>query len=135
MSDSYDEYSRETIWGSHDGRELPIKELEDSHILNLLTYIGKRKSRIEDSIKEIDPVININLYEYKISALNRNKSLLKVINEEIDLRGLDIKLVEGGKPLPYKIGGRWYIWKDGDPRPTLIPNSIDFIKPLDGKED
>lgn len=123
-------YSRETLWGTYDDRELPIKDLEDSHILNLLTYLGKRVLLLESGLSSLDRTKEETLYNIKSNRLRINKRLLEVINEEIDLRGLDRDLVSGGKPLPFKKDGRWMIWKDGDRAPTPIPNSIDFIKPI-----
>ncbi len=126
--DTFEEFSRETVWGTYDGREIPIKDLEDTHILNLLLYLGRRISNIKKEMENIDKD-NI-LYEIKSEKLCKNESILKVINEEIDLRGLDRNRVANGKSLPFKKDGKWMIWKEGDPRPTPIPNSIDFIKPI-----
>jgi hypothetical protein len=124
-----EEYTRDTLWRTYDGRELPIRELEDSHILNLLNYIGRKYDLAKQYLAEADPKDDIML-EIRQERFDAQESLLNVINTEIDLRGLDRNRVADGKSLPFKKDGRWMEWKKGDPRPTPIPNSIDFIKPI-----
>jgi len=120
-------YTRESIWRTHDGRDLAFKDLEDSHILNLIEFM---KNNVAKAEKALENSSNEFLLEIRTERLNKNKSMLKVINEEVDLRKLDRSKVANGKRLPFKKEGVWVEWKKGEPRPTPIPNSIDFIKPI-----
>ena len=123
------EYGRDTLWRTYDGRELPIRELEDTHILNLLNYIGRRVDKSKKALDELDSSEVLG-YGYREHRLLGNKAMLNVIKQEIAIRDLDVSRVAGGKNLPFKKDGNWMIWKEGDRLPTQIPNSIDFIKPI-----
>jgi len=130
-------YTRNSTWETYDGRKSPIKDLEDTHILNLVNFMSRRVKKAEESVKEeIDKIDSIDLIiNMRKKRLSKNQQVLKVILEEVELRNLDLTKIASGKSLPFKKDGRWWQWKEGDPRPTPIPNSIDFIKPLDGSED
>jgi len=129
-----EKFTRETKWRTYDGREIPIKDLKDTHVLNLLNYtwrnVEKYKKHLEEGDKTNEFIIEIRQERYYKSL-----EMYNLINAEIELRRLDRSKVAGGKNLPFKKDGQWLIWKEGDRLPTPIPNSIDFIKPLDGSED
>ena len=133
-------FNRESEWGTYDGRKVKIKDMEDSHVLNLLSYIGRRVSSIQDQMNTYlkDGVTGGNEYEsmmyaVKQDCLDKNLKILNVINEEIDIRDLDRSKVEGEKSLPFKKDGIWMEWKKDAPRPTPVPSSIDFISPLEDR--
>jgi len=121
-------FTRESLWGTYDGRRIPIKELEDSHILNLIDFVERKVEKAAGYLEESDG--NSILFEIKQERLDKQKEILKVINEEVDLRKLDRSKVADGKRLPFKKDGVWMEWRKGEPRPTPIPNSINFIKPI-----
>jgi len=121
-------FTRESLWGTYDGRRIPIKELEDSHVLNLIDFVERRVEKIEKSLK--DAAGQEFVLEIRAEKLNKEKNILKVINEEVDFRKLDRSKVANGKRLPFKKEGVWMEWRKGERRPTPIPNSIDFIKPI-----
>jgi len=131
-------YSRETIWRTYDDRQLPIKDLEDNHILNLINQINQRINSLKKYLKELRESVNSDEYslvaikfEMNLEKYNLNLELLDVIHEEVKIRNLDISKVKNSKNLPFKNrDGEWMLWKEEVKRPTLIPNSIDFIKPL-----
>jgi len=123
-----DIFTRDSLWGTYDGRRIPIKDLEDTHILNLIDFVGRKVEKAEENFK--DCTGNEFVLEIRADRLEREKTILKVINEEVDLRKLDRSKVANGKRLPFKKEGIWMEWKKGEPRPTPIPNSIDFIKPI-----
>jgi len=131
-----EEYSRETIWKSYDGSEKPIKDLEDSHILNLIDYTARRLEKEVAYLESLDPndEDELDLYEIRKEQrqerVDRAKAIHQIIQEEAEMRNLDRSLVANGKRLPFKKDGKWMIWKEGDRLPTEVPQSIDFIKPL-----
>jgi len=76
------EISRETAWeanGKHSSKKaIPIKDLEDSHIVNICLWL---------------PGV---LEQYGVHG----SKIQAVINEEVELRGLS-EVVEKGEYLPY----------------------------------
>ena len=123
--------TRDTLWGTHDGRRVAFKDMEDTHLLNMLGFLGRRIEKIKNDIKDF-PEMDPDTLSFLCCKLTLNEDMLKVVDGEVDSRKLDRSLVADGKSLPFKKGDDWYIWKKGDSKPTKIPNSIDFIKPLNG---
>jgi len=138
------EYSRDTKWGTFDGRKIPFRDLEDNHILNLYNFIGRRIKKAEEDIKNMDSGDNkIYKEEYykelirplKVDKLKINEILFQLVLQEIEIRDLDTDLVKNEKSLPFRKDGKWWEWKIGARMPTPIPNSIVFMKGLDEEED
>lgn len=131
------EFTRETKWRTYDGSEIPVKDLEDSHILNLLGYIGRSVTnyhkQIEDLSDDLSNEYNAWMLDLKQSHLDKNLTILNVINEEIELRDLDRSKADGEHSLPFKKDGVWMEWKKGSPLPTQVPSSIDFISPVEDR--
>jgi hypothetical protein len=128
-------FTREDTWRTYDGTVKPIKDLEDSHILNLIAYTAYKLEGYVSYLEELDPendpedMYGIQ-YEMRQRRVSKYTAIHQVIQEEVDLRNLDRSLVSEGKRLPFKKDGKWMIWKKGDKAPTEVPQSIDFIKPL-----
>lgn len=77
-------YSRETKWGSYDGRYTKICDLEDTHLANVILHVSKRS-------EEGDP-------------------LLAVLKEEAKIRGLKDAFLERAQ-IPHRGNdGSWYVW-------------------------
>ena len=130
---SPDKITRNTLWQTYDGRIIPIKNLEDSHILNLLNYLTNKIKGLKKDIKNSNNKYIKNIFQ---TASDKSQAVLKVIDKEIDRRKLDRSLVAGDKTLPFQDkNGNWMEWKTGSPLPTKIPQSIDFINPLKEKID
>lgn len=131
------EFTRETKWGTYDGRRIPIKDLEDSHILNLLGYVGRRvtnyRKQLEELSEDLSSEFNVRMAELKQKHIDKNLIILNVINEEIEIRNLDRSKAEGEDSLPFKKNGVWMEWKKDCPRPTPIPASIDFMSPIEDR--
>jgi len=130
-------FTRETEWGTYDGRKIPIKDLEDSHILNLLGYIGRRvnnyRKQLEELQEDLSSEYSVRMVELKQSRIDKNLVILNVINEEIEIRNLDRSKAAGEHSLPFKKDGVWMEWKKDCPRPTPIPASIDFMSPIEDR--
>jgi len=130
-------FTRESEWRTHDGRKIPIKDLDDSHVLNLLNYMERSVNKSRKQIEKLDEDTNGEYPFSKIrfiqNLLDKNLVKLNVINEEIELRNLDRSKSDGGHGLPFKKNGVWVEWKKGFSRPTPIPASIDFINPIEDR--
>ena len=46
---SFDEF-RDTLWGSQDGRRTKIKDLDDSHLVNVLNWVADRPECYPDHL-------------------------------------------------------------------------------------
>jgi len=130
-------FTRDSKWGIYDGRKIPIKDLEDSHILNLLGYLGRRvnnyREQVEELRKDLSLEYSVLLADLKQRHVEKNLVILNVINEEIEIRNLDRSKADGEHSLPFKKDGVWMEWKKDFPRPTPIPSSIDFMSPIEDR--
>lgn len=78
-------YSKDTVWTSHDGRRNKIRDLEDTHLANLILFVSKRSWENDDI-------------------------LVSVLKEEAKDRGLTDIFLERAQ-IPHKArDGRWYMW-------------------------
>jgi hypothetical protein len=79
--------SRESYWTLHDGTKVKIKNLENSHLLNIVLHVSKRLE--------------------KHNLPKKHSKVLMILNEELKSRGL--KRIR--KPLPFiSDDGSMKIW-------------------------
>ena len=126
-------FTRESKWSSYDGTEVPIKDLEDTHILNLIEFTYNNIIKAQESVANYvcdGSDYSASKLELRVERLEFKKQVHEVINAEVELRGLDLSRVSDGKRLPFLKNGEWMVWKKGERSPTAIPKSIDFIKPV-----
>ena len=75
-------YNRDTTWGTLDGREIPIRCLEDTHLANIIAWVSDRP------------------FSYRAE-------LLSVLKKEAKLRKLGQEFLDGA-PYPFKdVDGKW----------------------------
>ena len=133
LDEEKDFFTRESEWEQYDGNQTPIKNLNDAHILNLLGYLSRKIKKLKDTLKDYQNNNISNLAFLNKKGLEKNLIILKVINEEIDIRKLDRSKADGEKSLPFKKNGVWMEWLKNSPRPTPVPLSIAFINPIEDK--
>ena len=123
------EISRDTKWGSYDGRVKRIKDLEDTHVLNLVGYTRKRIKKLEVIIQE---KMDNELFEsanYLKETLEIQKKLEEVFREEVKLRKLEITPAAEEGIIPFRDkDGNLMRWSYENNSPYKIPNSVRFIK-------
>ena len=73
---------REYEWHCADGRIIEIKELEDTHLANIIQALKKNQ---------------------------RGHALISVMEEEAEYRGLSTDFLSLAQ-IPYKKDGAWYTW-------------------------
>jgi hypothetical protein len=88
--------TRESFWHSHLGKKAKIKDLDDTHIANLVDYARKNQNYWNDGAH-----------------------LVKVLETEASLRNLSDKMV-GRTQIPYQHNGIWYVWNFEMNRPEAI---------------
>lgn len=75
-------YNRDTTWGTLDGREIPIRCLDDTHLANIIAWVKDR-------------------------PLNYRYELLAVLKKEAKIRKLSQEFLDGA-PYPFRdIDGKW----------------------------
>lgn len=57
-------YTRDTLWGSQDGKYRKIRDLEDTHLANIITYLIT-------NFGEEDPILAVMIQEAYIRGLTR----------------------------------------------------------------
>lgn len=78
----YGRYNRDTTWGTLDGREIPIRCLEDTHLANIIAWVTARP------------------FSYRAE-------LLTVLKKEAKIRKLSQEFLDGA-PYPFKdVDGKW----------------------------
>jgi len=78
------ELSRDSLWGCNDGRRIKIKDLEDTHVANI-----------------IDWALKTGYPESK---------LIRIMKKELKIRGISHKFSDRSQ-IPYKNqSGKWEIW-------------------------
>lgn len=91
---SKDTYSRDTLWGCNDGRMIKFRDLEDTHVANIIDWT-KRTG---------DP----------------KSKLVKTMQEELKIRGISHKFSDRSQ-IPYKNQrGKWEIWNFDTNEPMEI---------------
>ena len=130
-----DEITRDTECGSYDGSLQQIKDLEDTHILNISVYLEDKLEKYEQRKKQLldeeDPFdlrdIKIERYDELIKTC---LAFIGIIKDEIELRELDIALVKEG-PIPFKDkNGRDMEWSVDEGKPMRVSNTLKYLKNL-----
>ena len=76
---------RDMVWTTFDGRHIKIRDLEDTHVANLIDYLSHRR-------------------------LSRDGELITFLKKEAKLRGLKEGFLERAQ-IPHKDSeGNWMIW-------------------------
>jgi hypothetical protein len=89
LSSNEDKVSQDSLWTMYDGTQVKFKDLESSHLLNIL---GLRKYRLHKVGR-------------KLAEDPSSRFLLKIAND----RKLDLKLID--TPTPFQDeNGDWKIW-------------------------
>ena len=103
-------YTRESTWGSNDGRQIKIKDLEDRHLVNIVHFLN---------------------HSEKHKLWHRRSEYLRILNEEIKLRALPQEYVDKA-PYPFKDEhGTLKTWSYERNRIVEIPLSIQLITEFD----
>jgi len=129
-----EEMTRESFWISHVGEKKKIKDLEDTHIVNLLFFTKNNLKKLKKTLKELEDSDDHTYYnillkhqliitEEKISCF---KNIQKVIKEEIKIRKIEGMVKKG--PYEYVAKGKRYKWNYDENKPKQIHNSEHFIK-------
>lgn len=80
-------YDRDSKWGSYDGRYIKIRDLEDTHLANVIKHVEQ--------------------YGYGLS-------LLSVLKEEAKIRGLTQEFLDRAH-IPFKDDkGNWMLWNNAE---------------------
>lgn len=129
-----DVYSRYTPWHNYEGVVRPIKELEDSHILNISVYLRTKRAKNEDYLNKLKlrekEESNEFVQERWQSRLDSVNAQINVIDDEITLREVDPSLLDEGE-IPFKNKkGEDMIWYEGDKSPQHIRNTWKYLKSL-----
>jgi len=125
--------SRDMFWKSYDGRKNKIRDLEDTHILNLHNFIGRKVEESFNYWKNSDEDLDEERKIYREGVYEKYKAIFNIILQEIEIRNLDIEKVANGQSLPFKKDGIWMHWPKGSSNPVPLPNSYKFI--MDMKDD
>lgn len=80
--------NRDMVWESMHGHKTKLKDMEDSHLINLHHYLTRRAALPWNNHETFDV------------------SVMKVIVKVLDERGIKIK--DFPTELPYEIDGEWY---------------------------
>ena len=82
--------TQDDLWWCHDGRQIKLKDLKDTHLSNIIHYVQQT-------------------WESYYSKKYKNE-LLKVLKEIVKERGLTTKFLDRSQ-IPYKNeNGKWEIW-------------------------
>jgi len=119
--------TRESYWGSYDGRKTKIKDLDDTHILNLVGFLTKRVKKYKEDTKRLKEENN-PFYKYVKDATKQQNDVLKVIKEEVKLRGLKITKEAREGAIPFKNNNKLMKWDYERNRPYEVPKSVRFVK-------
>ena len=78
--------TKDTVWTTRDGRKIKLKDLEDTHLSNLIDFLNNSYSS------------------------NKNNIMLIVLNEIVAERGLQKEFLNRSQ-IPYKNqNNKWEIW-------------------------
>jgi len=131
--------TRESKWESYDGERKPLKDLDDTHLLNLMGFLEHRikgRNKSLDDLSE-DTYLYTRLKEIRLEGLSSDTAFLKVVLELIEQRGLVI--TDSAKnariPIKDKKTGKWIILDRETTERIEIPKSIIFVQNLMKKED
>lgn len=91
----YQPFDRESYWGSHLGEVKQVKDLTDTHIVNLIQYVQKYP-------QFYDPEV------------------LETFKKEAELRGLT-ETMKDRSQIPYQDRhGQWWIWDFDKNHPVIV---------------
>lgn len=63
VHDELDEKQEAGVWTTRDGREIPLREMEQSHLENLLVWLDKRLAQLDDEIEVARERLDGELHE------------------------------------------------------------------------
>ena len=73
-------YSREATWGCADGRDIKIKDLENSHLLNIIVHIKKHFQNYNA------PILNAMETEARLRKLDISDTFVPYIDPSTKLK-------------------------------------------------
>lgn len=92
-------YSRDTIWYTNDGKAIAVRDLEDTHLANLIRFL--HESPYHDEWK-------------------RKGEFINVLMDEVQARGLLPQFLDRA-PIPYKDEqGNWRLWSFTEHKPVCL---------------
>jgi len=132
-------FTRNTLWRNYEGISKPVKELADSHILNITVYLNDKleknlKKRDELLSEKKDPLELELLLEIYEGSISRNKKLLELIEDEVSLRELDKSVLDGGVLPFFNKSGNKMFWERGEKSPQAISNAYEYMKLLEEED-
>lgn len=72
-----------TIWITNDGRKINIKDLEDSHLMNIIKYLRKREAYFKDQAFMSGNMLAMTLQgEMAIATIENDLARLDDMDEE-----------------------------------------------------
>ena len=92
---------REKEWGAADGRCIKIKDLELSHLVNIINWVHDHHSKYPDSVR-------------------------KGMVAEAEYRKLG--LFAEGKAYPRKVDGKWKVYDPETKECVIVPPPADYIE-------
>lgn len=98
--DNMSTHNRDKMWRTADGRSIPIKDMEVSHLVNVINWVSD----------------NSDAYP---------KGVLKLMVEEANHRKL--LLFAEGKAYPQKVDGKWKVIDPITGKGSIIPPPQDYI--------
>ncbi len=123
-------FGRDTEWRSQ-FEKVKIRDMEDTHVVNVLHMVLGRIESLRKSIKEFkkefkgDSELVETTVEYRKDLIDIQVKLSRVLKREMTLRKIPKELLDQA-PIPFKKEGKTYKWQGK--RSQLIPNSVKFIK-------
>ncbi len=64
-------HNRETVWYTNDGERLILKNIETSHLRNIINMINKNKSKFNsDTVKNFNKELKLRNKELRVKKLN-----------------------------------------------------------------
>lgn len=87
-------YTRDSIWGTNDGRNIKIRDLNDYHVANIIDFLKRTRPH--------------------------QTSLIAIMKKELEIRGISNKFAERSQ-IPYKnLKGKWEIWDFENNKPVEL---------------
>lgn len=50
---TYSEYNRDTLWGTVDGRQIPIRCMTDTHLANTINHLNVNREWYDEQLMEV----------------------------------------------------------------------------------